>query len=373
MKIRFRPAVRRRGALAASLLLLLLAAGTARAQTPDQIRQQIEALGLQNMSPDQIRQRLTQLGFDPSILDSYLRGQVQREQLTPSARTAVEALTVTPAENLDQAPLMMGFDPESTRELSYLERETGLRVYGMRTFSRASTQFETPAMGPVPPGYVLGPGDEVVLIMTGDVEQQMVLPVTREGFILIPQAGKVWVNGLTLAELRERLYGVLGRVYSGVGRGPEATTQFEATLGRPRANQVFVTGEVRYPGSVFTSAMASVLNALYKAGGPLPTGSFRDVRVLRNGELVERVDLTVADWVLVCVRGRLATPTTAASSWCRRLVGTNVWLVVAAVAPLIEAGHHGPTRSGVAVSRSRAGLCAARASSRRSSAESVRA
>jgi protein involved in polysaccharide export with SLBB domain len=172
-----------------------------------------------------------------------------------------------------------------------MEKETGLRVFGLRTFARRGTEFVPVTAGPIPPGYVVGPGDEVVLILTGDVEEDMVLPVTRDGFILIPEAGKVWVNGLTLEELRDRLYRTLGRVYSGLGRGPEASIQLEVSLGRLRTNQVFVTGEVVNPGAYTTSALGSVLNALYLAGGPLPTGSFRDVRVLRNNELVQRVDL----------------------------------------------------------------------------------
>ncbi|MEJ2504188.1 MAG: SLBB domain-containing protein, partial [Gemmatimonadota bacterium] len=174
---------------------------------------------------------------------------------------------------------------------SAMEKEYGLRVFGLRTFARGTNEFEPMATGQVPPGYMIGPGDQLVLILTGDVEASYSLPVTREGFVVIPQVGQVWVNGLTMDELRDRLYTQLGRAYSGVGRGPEATTHFEVILARLRSNQLYVTGEVVRPGSFITSPVASVLNALYQAGGPLPNGSFRSARVMRNGRAVAEVDL----------------------------------------------------------------------------------
>src|SRR3989454_11619875 len=59
--------------------------------------------------------------------------------------------------------------------------------------------------GPVPADYKLGPGDQLVLILTGDVELAYTLQVTREGFILVPQVGQLFVSNLTLDQLRDLL------------------------------------------------------------------------------------------------------------------------------------------------------------------------
>ena len=72
----------------------------------------------------------------------------------------------------------------------------------------------------------------LVLILTGDVEQAYTLDVNREGFIVIPQVGQVHVANLTLASWKMQLYTRLGRVYSGVRRGPRATTRFQVSVGR---------------------------------------------------------------------------------------------------------------------------------------------
>src|SRR5207253_367808 len=144
---------------------------------------------------------------------------------------------------------------------------------------------------PVPPDYKLGAGDQLVLILTGDVELAYTLPVTREGFILIPQVGQVFVSNLTLDQLRDMLYVRLGRVYSGVKRGPGATTRFDITVANVRANQVYVVGEVTQPGAYQISSLGTALTALYAAGGITERANLRDIVVQRAGKTVATLDL----------------------------------------------------------------------------------
>lgn len=246
----------------------------------DQLRARISAAG---MTIDDVRQRLAQLGYDPATLDPYLAEAGEPAAPEDRQLAALRALAVPGVELPTPA--------SQPQPLIEEERREDLRVFGLEVFARATTEFQPVATGPVPPTYLIGPGDELVLIITGDVEHTYTLPVTRDGFIVIPQVGQVWASGITLERLRDQMYNYLGRAYSGVRRGPGATTRFELTLGRLRTNQVFVTGEVARPGSYLLSPLASVLNGLYYAGGPTANGSFRDVQIVRNGRLVRRVDL----------------------------------------------------------------------------------
>src|SRR5256886_1319969 len=132
---------------------------------------------------------------------------------------------------------------------------------------QTTTQFLPLLAGPVPADYKLGPGDQLVLILTGDVELAYTLQVTREGFILVPQVGQLFVSNLTLDQLRDVLYARLGRVYSGVRRTPGATTRFDISVANVRANQAYVVGEVAQPGAYQISSLGTVLTALYAAGG----------------------------------------------------------------------------------------------------------
>src|SRR5438128_2780437 len=252
----------------------------------DVLRQRIQQSGL---TADQIRARLQASGYPSNLLDAYLGAGGPGAAVTQPGATelaAIQALglpaIVFPAESL---PVDTGFirvrggtAPRS-------------RVFGVGAFRRTTTQFLPLLAGPVPPDYKLGPGDALVLILTGDVELAYTLQVTREGFILIPQVGQVFVSNLTLDQLRDVLYTRLGRVYSGVKRGPNATTRFDISVANVRANQVYVVGEVSQPGAYQISSLGTVLTALYAAGGVTERGNTRRIEVRRLGQPVAAFDL----------------------------------------------------------------------------------
>src|SRR3989475_534930 len=253
---------------------------------PDVIRQRILQSGL---TTEQVRARLAASGYPSNLLDAYLGAGGPGAALAQPGATelaAIQALglpaIVFPAESL---PVDTGFirvrggtAPRS-------------RVFGVDAFRRTTTQFLPLLAGPVPPDYKLGPGDALVLILTGDVELAYTLQVTREGFIQIPQVGQVFVSNLTLDELRDLLYTRLGRVYSGVKRGPNASTRFDVSVANVRANQAYVVGEVSQPGAYQISSLGTLLTALYAAGGLTERANMRQVELQRLGKLVATFDL----------------------------------------------------------------------------------
>jgi polysaccharide export outer membrane protein len=167
----------------------------------------------------------------------------------------------------------------------------GLKVFGLETFRRTTTRYQPTMSGPVDENYRLGPGDQLVLILTGDVEQAYEMEVTREGFIVIPQVGQLYAANLTLKQLEDQLYVRLAKVYSGVRRTPNARTRFQISIARLRNIQVYVAGDVVRPGAYQISAAGTPLTALYAAGGPTSNGSFRLLTVLRGQKLVDSLDL----------------------------------------------------------------------------------
>lgn len=120
----------------------------------------------------------------------------------------------------------------------------------------------------MPEDYQFGPGDRLQLVLTGAVQQAYDLEVSREGWIVIPEVGRVPVAGKTLAELRETLYNRVSQVYSGISRKPGGKTQFEVAVSELRTIQVYVVGEVTRPAAYRVSGMATALTALYRSGRP---------------------------------------------------------------------------------------------------------
>ncbi|HEX6588420.1 MAG TPA: polysaccharide biosynthesis/export family protein, partial [Longimicrobiales bacterium] len=262
----------------------------------DEILERLRASG---MSRAQVRARLQAMGYDPSLADAYfdaieagpgaespdgqpssaLAEAMERlglPELPPFLRDSLSMDMLADSIARDSLLLVLDSLFSDSARLDSLRREARLPIFGMQLFANAQTQFTPLTWGPVGPDYRLGPGDELVLILTGDVETSYDLQVAREGFVIIPDVGRVQVAGLTLGELESRLYSRLGAVYSGVERGPNATTQFQISLGNLRTNEVYIVGEARRPGSYQVSAVSTVLNALYQAMGPNRNGSFRN-------------------------------------------------------------------------------------------------
>jgi protein involved in polysaccharide export with SLBB domain len=248
------------------------------------------------MSRSQMRANLQRFGYDPGLADRYFdviegravapEGEAQRPFLE-----ALNALGVPAVAHADELQITSPWADTLAVKGALDSLPTGPRVFGLDLFRRFTTQFDAPLSGPVDPDYRLGAGDEVSLIMTGEVEASYAMEVTREGFVVIPDVGQLFVNGLTMKELEQRLYGHLGRHYSGVRQGENAPIQFHIGLRRLRTSAVYVVGEAVRPGAYQVSSVGTVLNALYLAGGPGENASFRNIQVRRGAEVVRTLDL----------------------------------------------------------------------------------
>jgi polysaccharide export outer membrane protein len=289
-------------------------------QLVERLRQRLLESGL---TPDQVRSRLRAAGYPENLLDDYMMGADTTRRVRPTQGTldAVRSLgilsegesdslrvqdsTLAVSDSLQQVLDSLRFvQADSARadsladSLKVIEGK-GLKLFGIETFRRTSTRFQPVQSGPVDEHYRLGSGDVLVLILTGDVEESYTLSVTREGFVVIPQVGQVYVANLTMGQVEDLLYSRLRRVYSGVRRAPNATTKFQISLAKLRNIQVFVIGDVVRPGAYQISAAGTVLTALYAAGGPSSNGSFRKVEVRRGDKLVASID--VYDYLLHCI------------------------------------------------------------------------
>src|SRR2546430_311655 len=263
-------------------------------QNPDLaalLRQRLQQSGL---SAEQVRTQLAANGYPANLLDAYFGGTSGGLAApSPTAQTLAALQALGLGAGLSNATLGVdtGFIHARADSVHAESLATGNYVFGVDVFRRTTTQFLPSLSGPVPADYTLGPGDQLVLILTGDIERAYTLPVTREGFVLIPQVGQVFVSNLSLGQLRDVLYARLGRVYSKLARGPGATTHFDIAVAGVRVNQVTVLGEVKQPGAYQLSALGTALTALYAAGGVTGRANMRHIEVRRLDTLAATLDL----------------------------------------------------------------------------------
>ncbi|MDZ7269959.1 MAG: SLBB domain-containing protein [candidate division KSB1 bacterium] len=158
-----------------------------------------------------------------------------------------------------------------------------LAVFGGNLFSAMLPRAPAPGQILLPANYRLGPGDVLGIYLLGQAQRNFEVTVLPEGAVYIPTTGLVDVAGLTLAQARTRLQQEMSRYFN--------TREFAATLLQAKTVVVEVAGEVRHPGRHTLSGLQTVLDAIELAGGVLPTGSLRNIRVHNRPGGETRADL----------------------------------------------------------------------------------
>lgn len=208
---------------------------------------------------------------------------------TPAAIRSEDVAAKTQAVGADQVDL-------SAIEKSVVAEEAGgdpthpqpytvknLTQFGYSFFRSSAAGFAPLTDIPVGPDYVIGPGDRIILNLWGSVEGTHELEVNRSGEIVLPRVGNVKVWGITFERLPGAIKASLSKIFKDF--------DLNVTMGKLRVNKVYIVGEVKTPGDYNLSPLSTVINALTASGGPLKTGTLRNIQVKRGGKVVETVDL----------------------------------------------------------------------------------
>ena len=158
-----------------------------------------------------------------------------------------------------------------------------LPIFGADLFFEQSTSFAPIDRTPVTSDYIVGPGDELLVRIWGQVNLNAHVTVDRSGDIYIPQAGNIPVAGLHFEQLDGYLKNQLGRVFRNF--------DISVNMGQLRSIQIYVVGNARRPGSYTLSSLSTLVNALFSSGGPSPQGSLRQIQLKRGGTVVTTFDM----------------------------------------------------------------------------------
>ncbi len=179
-----------------------------------------------------------------------------------------------------------------------LERVTSEKVgknvlYGYDFFNNPNISFTPNLNLATPTTYQIGPGDELLIDVWGAAENNYRKQVDRKGAIRIENIGPVYVSGLSIEKAKSKIISYLKKIYSGIGASSSSHNKVfaEVSLVGVRTVQVNIIGEVKVPGTYSLSALSSVLNALYAAGGPTEKGTFRAIKVVRGGSNLASFDI----------------------------------------------------------------------------------
>jgi protein involved in polysaccharide export with SLBB domain len=189
--------------------------------------------------------------------------------------------------NRPQQPTRQSPPEPLTEFQKFIATTTGqiLPIFGANLFRNVPSTFAPLDNAPVPPDYVLGPGDELRIRVWGQVNFQANVRVDRAGEVYIPvtQIGPIHVAGMPSSELDAHLREAIGRVYRNF--------DLQVDVGQIRAIQVYVTGDARRPGVYTVSSLTTLIDALFASGGPSVQGSLRQIQLHRGDTILKTLDL----------------------------------------------------------------------------------
>lgn len=235
---------------------------------------------------------------------AYGNGAAQADRVTAGSRGPTRANA--PASNAGNA-LTQGLDAQANNMASgdkpiavsragggavagpnqfqlFVQETTGrlLPTFGRDLFD-SNQAFSADNALPVPPDYVLGPGDEVQLQVSGPVDFSANPTLDRNGQVTLPKVGAVTLAGVAARDLEKTLKIHLGKVFTNF--------QLNANLGRLRGIQVYVVGQALRPGTYHLSSLSTLVTALFASGGPGANGSMRNIELKRGNRTVSTLDL----------------------------------------------------------------------------------
>ena len=225
-------------------------------------------------------------GISPSMIETLKRMPAAQQKalaeqygidLPQSAAPSIAPEAVTPMTNVGQVTA-----PEQQVVSAPRVQKTS-RVYGANIFNRNVSTFAPTDNAPVPDDYRIGPGDQLVVQLFGGDNNTLYLDVSRNGVINFPDLGPITLTGLSFSETRELLQQRINQEFVGVSS--------VITLGNMRAINVFMAGEVAVPGAYSISALSTITQALFVAGGPNDLGSLRRIELKRNNKTIAEFDL----------------------------------------------------------------------------------
>ena len=168
-------------------------------------------------------------------------------------------------------------------------REKESDVYGYNIFKgNGFLTFQANSNISTPSNYILGTGDNIYVDIYGESESYFNGQISPEGEVIFENIGPINLNGLDIKMAKRRLKSKFSKVYSGLVNN---RTFINVSIGVPRTIKVNIVGEVNLPGTYSFSALNTVYNAIYVAGGINENATLRDIKVFRNNKLINTVDI----------------------------------------------------------------------------------
>tara|TARA_X000000368_G_C23058424_1_gene725357 strand:+ start:8973 stop:10886 length:1914 start_codon:yes stop_codon:yes gene_type:complete len=160
------------------------------------------------------------------------------------------------------------------------------KYYGYNYFQTSVNFFDNM---PAPSDFKLGPGDEITLSLWGETNSRQTFIISREGLIYYKNIGFINLSNKTVKEAEILLINELSKIYSTL-KDDKNSTKLMIELGKLKSINIYFSGEIFQPGIHLVHPFSDIFVALVQAGGVNQDGSLRNIQLVREGNIIDKVD-----------------------------------------------------------------------------------
>lgn len=251
---------------------------------------------LEKFDDEQIKQDVTQIIDSDENVNVDTEEKKNADRKNKNSKNIIQNADLSlPDDNLSGDEPVENIKPLKSNEFEeFIDPENDKKMhFGYDIFNGNPEVFQKSNFESIDQGYIIGPGDEVLVLLWGETELNEKFIVSRDGYIFIPNIGQVFVNGLTLEKLEKKLYTLLKKVYSSLGSSVQDNRSYlDISLGSLvlRPIRVFALGDVEQPGAYSLKPSSTLFTSLFYFNGPSLKGSMRNIDLIRNSKKVASID-----------------------------------------------------------------------------------
>ena len=228
--------------------------------------------------------------LDDAFLDSLPEGvkedvldkvNIKKDQIdSPVYRSASSKVD---KDKLEQEELERNIEEILRRVEKELKKDDKPKIFGEEFFDTIQTSFMPINEPNLDSSYVLDFGDVLEIQLIGQNDSISSYTVSRDGSINLPDIGKVSLSGLSLDDASSLIKAKVSNAFIG--------TEAYISLKNVRDISILIAGNAFNPGIYTLNGNSNILHALSMAGGLSDIGSYRKIDHIRNGNIVQSLDL----------------------------------------------------------------------------------
>ena len=210
----------------------------------------------------------------PGVRSDVLNRIDDQEKITDPTYSSLQTQTKIEKKELED---------ETAEDDDFIRNIDDLMVFGsdfFRTYQSTYMPINEPNLSAE---YILDFGDTLEIQLVGQKNYQQKFALQRDGSINLPDIGKVILTGLSLDNAYSLINAKVESAYIG--------TQAYVSLSNIRDINVLVSGNAYNPGIYTLPGNSNILHAISVAGGINEFGSYREINLIRNQEIIETLDM----------------------------------------------------------------------------------